>query len=82
MWATSMPSPKFPVSILQNSSKMTVEPPKGIKANLLKSYVGWTDEFFLTCGKVSRFMCWLTCNVGVFVASFIHSLVAVIIIVT
>lgn len=52
MWATSMPSPKFPVSILQNSSKMTVEPPKGVKANLLKSYVGWNDEFFQTCGKV------------------------------
>ena len=53
MWATSMPSPKFPVSILQNSSKMTVEPPKGIKANLLKSYVGWNDDFFATCERVS-----------------------------
>lgn len=48
-----MPSPKFPVSILQNSSKMTVEPPKGIKANLLKSYTGWNDEYFATCGRVS-----------------------------
>jgi len=55
MWATSMPSPKFPVSILQNSSKMTVEPPKGVKANLLKSYVGWNDEFFQTCGKTEDF---------------------------
>ena len=52
IWATSMPSPKFPVSILQNGSKMTVEPPKGIKANLLKSYIGWNDDFFQTCGKV------------------------------
>ena len=53
MWATSMPSPKFPVSILQNSSKMTVEPPKGIKANLLKMYIGWNDDFLNSCGRVS-----------------------------
>ena len=55
MWATSMPSPKFPVSILQNSSKMTVEPPKGIKANLLKTYTGFNDDFFAACGRVSIF---------------------------
>ncbi|RUS78759.1 hypothetical protein EGW08_013475 [Elysia chlorotica] len=51
LWLTSMPSEKFPVFILQNSSKMTVEPPKGIKANLLKSYMGFTDDFFSQCGN-------------------------------
>ena len=45
-----MPSPKFPVYILQNGSKMTVEPPRGIKANLLRSYSGFTDEFLDSCG--------------------------------
>ena len=25
--------------------QMTVEPPRGIKANLLKSFIGFTDEF-------------------------------------
>eukprot|EP00106_Octopus_bimaculoides_P020122 XP_014787564.1 PREDICTED: dynein heavy chain 1, axonemal-like [Octopus bimaculoides] len=45
LWLTSMPSTSFPVFILQNSSKMTVEPPKGIKANLLKSYMSINDDY-------------------------------------
>ena len=48
-----MPSPKFPVSILQNGSKMTVEPPRGIKANLLRSFTGFSDEFYASCKRVS-----------------------------
>ena len=38
LWLTSMPSGDFPISILQNSVKMTIEPPQGIKDNLKKSY--------------------------------------------
>ena len=39
---TSMPCAYFPVSILQNSVKLTTEPPKGIKANMMKTYVEMT----------------------------------------
>lgn len=55
LWLTSMPSPKFPVSVLQNSSKMTMEPPRGIKANLLKSFIGFSDDFLNSNTKQSEF---------------------------
>uniref|UniRef100_A0A8C9DGR4 Dynein axonemal heavy chain 1 n=1 Tax=Prolemur simus TaxID=1328070 RepID=A0A8C9DGR4_PROSS len=55
LWLTSLPSNKFPVSILQNGSKMTIEPPRGVKANLMKSYSSLSDDFLNSCHKVLEF---------------------------
>jgi dynein heavy chain len=46
---TSMPADYFPVSILQNSIKMTIEPPRGLKANLKRSFADFNEELIDSC---------------------------------
>ena len=51
LFLTSMPSKAFPVAVLQNSSKLTVEPPRGMKANIKRSYVSVTQEILEETSK-------------------------------
>ena len=44
LWLSSFVCPQFPVSVLQNSVKMTIEPPSGIRANLKLTYTLLKDE--------------------------------------
>ena len=55
LWLTSMPSKDFPRSVLQNGVKMTLEPPKGLRNNLLRTYMQIDDSLLNDCAKPDAF---------------------------
>ena len=69
LWLSSMPDKKFPVSVLQNSIKMTNEPPRGLRANLQNTYYRLDDDKLNLCSKPHEYKKLL------FALSFFHALV-------
>ena len=68
IWLTSMPSPAFPVSVLQTSVKMTMEPPTGLRSNLMRSYANMDNRELNDCTKPKEFKMLL------FAFSFFHAI--------
>ncbi|GMI05338.1 hypothetical protein TrVE_jg1168 [Triparma verrucosa] len=61
LWLSSSPSPAFPITLLQRGIKMTTEPPRGLRSNLLKLYNLVSDEKFAECGQQFKYKKLLFC---------------------
>jgi dynein heavy chain, axonemal len=70
LFLSSMPAGYFPVAVLQNSLKLTTEPPRGLKANLKRCYANYSQDFLDGCP--SKAQVWRKL---VFSFSFFHALV-------
>jgi dynein heavy chain len=69
LWLTAMPSPDFPISTLQIGVKLTVEPPKGLRSALIRTYLGFEEDWFESCSRPKEFKKLL------FGLSFFHALI-------
>jgi dynein heavy chain len=68
LWLTTMPTPDFPMGILQRSLKVVTEPPEGVRLNMKQTYTKVTDADLDSCDH------W-TYRSLMFVLSFFHAIV-------
>jgi len=69
VFLSAMPQPVVPVPILQKSIKLTNEPPSGLKANLKRAYLNFTETIWENSSKQSEF------KAIIFALCFFHSVV-------
>ena len=55
LWLTSMPSNNFPFPVLQNGIKVTNEPPRGLRANLMRTFQDIAPEEYESSTKAFIF---------------------------
>jgi dynein heavy chain len=55
LFLTGMPSKVLPISIIQNSIKLTQEPPRGLRQSILRSYGSFDDKFYESCKMGYKF---------------------------
>merc|ERR1719310_16613 len=68
LWLTTMPTPDFPMGILQRSLKVVTEPPEGVKLNVKQTYTKLTDADLDSCGHGAY-------RALMFVLAFFHAIV-------
>jgi len=66
LFLTSAPSPAFPVSVLQVAVKLTTEPPRGLRANMKRTYAALNDEYLEGCPRKPEIWCKLNFGLAFF----------------
>jgi dynein heavy chain len=54
LWLTSAPSPDFPAPVLQASSKVALEPPRGVRARALRALASLPAACWPSCDAAGR----------------------------
>ncbi|WIA17601.1 hypothetical protein OEZ85_014416 [Tetradesmus obliquus] len=71
LWLTSAPVDYFPAAVLQKGVRVALEPPRGLKPTLLRSYASLPAGCLASCNSCGRGQHWQRL---VFVAALLHGL--------
>jgi len=69
VFLSSLPQKVVPVQILQNSMKLTNEPPSGLRPNMLRAYASFGEDVWEGCAKQAEL------KAIIFALAFFHSVV-------